>query len=122
MVTDNLRENYLQEVKRYELKDIDGILSQYHSEYMAYKAEFDSAMNCAAVKHPMYVDIEVNNYCNMRCKMCRYGMDENENGKENMPIEVLDKLLHDCREIGVPSYFLGGGYGVPREPEDQGNY
>lgn len=108
-MTDDIRKNYQLEVRRYELKDIDSILSKYHSEYLAYKAEFNVAMNCVAVDRPMYVDIEVNNYCNMRCKMCRYGMDENENGKENMPIEVLDKLLRDCRAIGVPSYFLGGG-------------
>lgn len=104
-----VKREYSVDVHRYTLRDVDDILAHNHDEYPQYKKEFDEAMDCNPASHPMYVDIEVNNYCNMKCKMCRYGLADYASGKENMPIDVLDKLLEDCKSLKVPSFFLGGG-------------
>ena len=99
---------YVPGVHRYVFTDVDGILGE-RDEYRKYKEEFDKAMECNNMGRPMYIDIEVNNYCNMKCKMCHHSIIESTNGKDNISLEMLDKMLLEARKMKVPSFFLGGG-------------
>lgn len=95
-------------VNRYELTNIDECYSGRES-YLEYKKDFDRSNRLNMMEKPMYINLEVNNYCNMRCKMCIKSLDSNANGNDNMPMEILDKILRESHDIGVPSFFLGGG-------------
>lgn len=102
------QKKYLNGLMRYEMTDIDETLSSLRPGYSAYRKIFEEASGMHAQPYPMYIVIEANNYCNMRCKMCIKSMDESANGQDNIDMEVLDKLLRDAHDIGVPSFFLGG--------------
>lgn len=96
-------------VKRYTSVDVDKILAKYIDNYWQYKDQFDRAannMDCQST--PMYIVVELNNYCNMRCKMCPHSMDESTNGNDNMSIEMFRKIVHDANDIKCPSFILGG--------------
>ncbi len=94
-------------VKRYEIKNIEEILYR-GGVPKQYISDFKKASNLENIGHPLYVVVEVNNYCNMRCKMCIKSMDANANGHDNIDIALLDKFLADAHEAGVQSFFLGG--------------
>lgn len=98
------------DVKRYELSNVDEILVDLHGDrFKNYLTEFEKASNCTLYSHPMYIVLEVNDYCNMKCKMCRYGREGYKQGKQNMDLNLLDKLVLDANKAGVCSFFLGGG-------------
>ena len=93
---------------RYELVDADSILEPIRGGYLDYKKKFDEASVMHEQDMPMYIVLELNNYCNMRCKMCIKSIDKNANGKDNMSMQMLEKIIFDANEIGVPSFIIGG--------------
>ncbi|MBR5420286.1 MAG: radical SAM protein [Lachnospiraceae bacterium] len=96
-------------VCRYDLKDVESLLLSKGDHYKEYFETFKRASNGENMGKPMYVVVETNNYCNMRCKMCIRAMDENQNDSHELSPELLDKLLSDIEKMDVPSVFLGGG-------------
>lgn len=99
---------YSNDVTRYIFVDIDKIMSKNRDEFSLYKDEFEKSYELIVPDKPMYLDIEVNNYCNMRCKMCVKSFDYSRDGKENMDVELFREVIRQGASIGVPSYFLGG--------------
>ncbi|MCR4653386.1 MAG: radical SAM protein [Eubacterium sp.] len=100
---------YKNGVCRYELKSVTDILKRKDPIYEEYLDEFERAQNGENVGKPMYIVLEVNNYCNMRCKMCIRSMDEGQNSSHVLKMELIDKVLGDIEELDIPSVFLGGG-------------
>ena len=100
---------FINGVNRYELTNIDEFYSG-RKEYTDYKRIFDlSSKMCFTADMPMYVNIETNNYCNMKCKMCIKSFKESATGNENLSMRLLEKILKESHDLVVPSFFLGGG-------------
>lgn len=58
---------------------------------------------------PLYIDMGINQTCNIACKYCYYAIPENRTDKF-IPTNVLIRFLRDCAEIGVKAIgFLGDG-------------
>lgn len=95
-------------LERYYFTDVEGIMLSNRKGYSEYQKEFAMGTKLNTISKPQYIVMEVNNYCNMRCKMCTKSMYDEANGKDNISINVLEKFLRDANEMGVPSFFLGG--------------
>lgn len=50
--------------------------------------------------HPLHVDIELSDACNLRCKMCAHGL-EKVKSTGFMPDNMALKLIDQCVDIGV---------------------
>ena len=61
--------------------------------------------NLIASEKPLYIVLEVNTYCNLKCKMC----EKNYYTKNRYDIssEVLDKIVDECKKIELPSILVG---------------
>ena len=89
--------------------DIDEELKKLRPGYAEYKKAYEKSFDFVNdTGSPLYIPFEVNDYCNMRCKMCWRSVVENPNGKrENIDMDLLDKFIRECKEINMPSFFLG---------------
>lgn len=91
----------------YDVSDIENILAQYHGEkYIEYRKlwEYHNNMLVPSIK-PLYVVLEVNTYCNLKCKMCEKNY--YTKAKKNISSEVINKLVDECKEIQLPSIAVG---------------
>ena len=98
---------YRHGLTRYEMTDIVETMTALRFGYAAYWRQFAQASAMNAQNTPMYIVLELNNYCNMRCKMCRKSMEETET-HDNLDMELYEKILRDADSFGVPSLFFGG--------------
>ena len=96
------------------ITDIDGELAKINPDHAKWKEAYDRSFNFEnrwagqETGAPLYIPLEVNDYCNMNCKMCWRSVDNNPQGDHhNIDMELLDKLLREAREMHVPSFFLG---------------
>ena len=98
-------------IKRHELVNVKDILEEKigAESFLKYEEAGNRAENLEENDCPMYVVVELNDYCNMRCKMCIKSIDANANGNSNMPLDMVEKLIKDCKDINMPSFFVGGG-------------
>lgn len=108
---------YVNGVHRFELTDCDKLLLSKGERYQEYLAQFRKASSGILPGKPMYIVLETNNYCNMRCKMCVRGMNEKENDQHTLPMPLIDKLFREMEEMDVPGLFLGGGAECLINPE-----
>ena len=96
------------------LTDIDGELAKINPEHAKWREAYDKSFEFKnewggfETGAPLYIPFEVNDYCNMNCKMCWRSVDNNPQGEHhNIDMELLDKFLKEAREMKVPSFFLG---------------
>ena len=94
---------------RYDITGSEEILKSRGKHYEDYLALFHASSIDNCPPRPNYVVLEVNNYCNMRCKMCIRAMNEAQNTGHNMDIQMIDKFCDEIAEFQIPSVFLGGG-------------
>ncbi len=96
------------------ITDIDAELAKMNPEHAKWKEAYDKSFefenNWGGFENgaPLYIPFEVNDYCNMNCKMCWRSVDQNPGGEHHdIDMELLDKFLKECREMKMPSFFLG---------------
>lgn len=89
------------------ITDMDSELKSIHQEYHKYFDEYKESFAYVNQGHPIYIPFEVNDYCNMHCKMCWRTNEANPNGKKNIDLTLLRKFVRDCNQAGVRSFFLG---------------
>lgn len=53
------------------------------------------------VKTPIYLDVELTNYCNIRCNMCPVGTGAMKRKQGFMSEMVFDKILYNIREFQI---------------------
>ena len=64
------------------ITDMDSELKRIHQEYDKYFNEYKESFAYVDQGHPIYIPFEVNDYCNMHCKMCWRTNEANSNGKK----------------------------------------
>lgn len=96
------------QIFHYEITDIDKTLSEIHgSKYIEYRKEWQLASNFKRCDKPLYLVMETNSYCNMRCKMCIRSFDQSKNRGKNASIENITKIVREGKQLGVPSFLIG---------------
>ena len=96
------------QLMHYEFTDIEKTFTTIHGErFQEYRRMWDKATGFEAVyDRPLYIVLETNSYCNMKCKMCTrnyFAYTE----KIDIPMELVDSIASQCRELGIPSVFVG---------------
>ena len=80
-----------------------GKWSEDSAKYLKYRQEWnDSANRDHLPVHPLHVDIELSDACNLRCKMCKHGIEKMSN-VGFMDKELACRLIDECADIGVYS-------------------
>lgn len=96
------------QIMHYEITDIDRTLEEkWGDAYKRYRKEWDLATALKSSDKPLYIVMETNSYCNMRCKMCIRNFDNSKNRKVNVDMFRLNKILIQANQMGVPSFFVG---------------
>lgn len=96
------------QIFHYEITDINRTLAEIHGKkYLDYRNDWELASQLKKWDTPMYIVMETNSYCNMRCKMCIRNYDISKNRPVNASIDNIRKIVREGRELKVPSYFVG---------------
>lgn len=91
----------------YEMTNIDKKLTEIHGKkFIEYREKWKyHNENLITADIPLYIVLETNTYCNLKCKMCEKNYYTKD--KRNISKEIVDKLVAECREFGVPSILVG---------------
>lgn len=96
------------QIFHYEITDIDRTLREIHGDkYSLYRKEWELASKLGKIDRPLYLVMETNSYCNMKCRMCIRNYDITKNRKKNVPLDNILKIANEGRELGVPSFLVG---------------
>ena len=96
------------QIYHYEITDISKTLSEIHGKkYLEYRNDWDLASQMKKCDKPLYLVMETNSYCNMRCKMCIRNYDTTKNKGINVPLDNIRKVVGEGKKLGVPSYLIG---------------
>ena len=95
----------------YTFTNIDNILYEKSGNaWLEYRKQWNDTNNIKVINDiPLYILLELNSFCNFRCKMCKHGNDEQEQEKLSMPMEIYEKIVDECRRLKVPSINIGTG-------------
>lgn len=103
----------------YEFTNVEKTLETIHGEaFKKYREKWNMATKLQGTPDaPLYIILETNSYCNMKCKMCTRNFFEIDNRKINISPEVIDRIVQQCEEYSVPSIFIGAGAECLINPE-----
>lgn len=92
----------------YEFTDVEETLATIHGlEFKEYRNKWDAATELREIPEtPLYIILETNSYCNMKCKMCTRNFFSTEK-KINISEEIVDRIVQQCKQYKVPSVFIG---------------
>lgn len=69
----------------------------------------DSSTTAAVPEFPLHLELELNNYCNLRCSMCHFAEFEHDPAnRKHMELDLLDSILRECKGQ-LPALLLGSG-------------
>jgi len=82
----------------------------YGKRFSDYREEWKKA---GTLKHlptlPLHIELEINNYCNLRCRMCHFSQYEHlRSPKADMTLSLLKRLTEQC-EGQIPAIGVGAG-------------
>lgn len=92
----------------YEFTDVEKTLATIHGEaFINYRKQWDAATQLREIPQtPLYIILETNSYCNMKCKMCTRNFFST--GKRvDISQELVDRIVQQCKEYQIPSVFIG---------------
>lgn len=92
----------------YEFTDVEKTLMTIHGEPFAeYRRQWDAATELKQISEiPLYIILETNSYCNMKCRMCTRNFFSNDT-KVDISEQIVDRIVEQCKEYKVPSVFIG---------------
>lgn len=95
-------------ISRYLGSEADQLLASIKGEgYRAYRQRFDDArLRKIRPETPIEVAVGLTSYCNLLCRMC-YRNYIPDPGRFHMPLDLVQKLSDQCRELQVDSIWLG---------------
>lgn len=97
-------------ITRYDLTDVVEMLKKIHGQrFIDYRKEWDETCKCdKPSEYPLFIELGVNSDCNLNCKMCARRFDKNMNNKHiNMPLELVDKIVEQCKSFQLPAILIG---------------
>lgn len=86
-------------------------LYKIHGERFAkYREDWDRTCAQEFVSDfPLHLELEINNYCNLKCKMCHFAKYfHNPGKKKDMDLDLLDVILEQCKGR-LPAVLIGSG-------------
>lgn len=91
----------------FEMTDVDKILFSVHGEkYSKYREQWKfHNQNLVPAEKPLYIVLETNTYCNLKCKMCEKNFYTKD--KKDISEEIIDKLVAECKDFELPSILIG---------------
>ena len=95
---------------RYESTDVAAKLRTIHGQrFVDYRNKWERTCKCGdESEYPLFIEIGVNSDCNLRCKMCARNFDTSMNNRHiNMPLELVDKIVEQCKTIQLPAVLIG---------------
>lgn len=92
----------------YEITDVEKTLATIHGNiFREYREKWNAATALTEIpKAPLYIILETNSYCNMKCKMCTRNF-FTTNKKINVSEAVIDRIVQQCKDFNIPSVFVG---------------
>ncbi len=92
----------------YEFTDVEKTLETIHGEaFTQYREQWDAATELREIpSKPLYIILETNSYCNMKCKMCTRNFFSTEK-KVDISQHLIDRIVEQCKEFQIPSVFIG---------------
>lgn len=94
----------------YEFTNVEKTLETIHGNAFAeYREQWNAATQLRKIPEvPLYIILETNSYCNMKCSMCTRNFFSTQ--KEiDIAEEIVDRIVQQCKEYHVPSIFIGAG-------------
>ena len=97
---------------KYQKKDVNVKLSGILGEdFKKYREDFEKTQNYIKTKFipdfPITVSLELLNRCNLNCIMCY--KKHHRQPKAELTLDVLQKIMNECKENKLPSIALGLG-------------
>lgn len=94
----------------YEFTDVNKTLATVHGEaFTQYRETWNAATKLELIPEmPLYILLETNSYCNMKCKMCTRNFITIDK-KIDISDEIVDRIVQQCIKYKVPSVFVGAG-------------
>lgn len=95
-------------INRYLGKAADRRLAEIKgSAFAEYRRAFEAArQDKVRTQWPIEISLGLTSYCNLLCKMC-YRNYLPDNGKQYMPLEMVDEIVRQCKEMKISSFWLG---------------
>lgn len=92
----------------YEFTNVEKTLATIHGQaFLDYRKKWDEATELKIIPEaPLYIILETNSYCNMKCKMCTRNFFSTEK-KVDISEDVVDRIVQQCKEYNIPSVFIG---------------
>jgi MoaA/NifB/PqqE/SkfB family radical SAM enzyme len=73
------------------------------NSFLEYRNKFEKARDSyVRGEYPLEISFDTVSYCNLMCKMCYRSFLSNTK-HENMPMEIVDKLVKQIKEFRIPS-------------------
>lgn len=95
-------------INRYLGKEADRRLARIKGpEFAEYRRIFELARkDKIRTELPMEISLGLTSYCNLKCKMCyRNYIPDPE--KKHMPLDMVDEIVRQCKELHISSFWLG---------------
>lgn len=96
-------------ITHYEFVDggIEERLSSIHGDkFREYRKKWHYCNdNFIVAEKPLYIVLETNTYCNLKCKMCEKNF--YTRNKKNIEDEVINKIVNEVKQMEVPSILVG---------------
>ena len=95
-------------INRYLGKAADRRLAEIKGPAFAeYRRVFETArQEKVRTQWPIEISLGLTSYCNLLCKMC-YRNYLPDNGKQYMPLGIVDEIVRQCKELDIASFWLG---------------
>lgn len=92
----------------YEFTNVEKTLATIHGEaFLEYRRQWDEATELRKIPNmPLYIILETNSYCNMKCKMCTRNF-FSKDVRINISDKIVDRIVEQCKEYKIPSVFIG---------------
>lgn len=120
-IKDEVLQNNSRQVITYSFTPMDDILLQKHGQkWEDYRKRWGGTQDIRKVSDiPLYLLLELNSFCNLRCKMCKHAEDDWHAERHSMPMHVFDKIIEECSTLGIPSINIGTGTECTLHPKFQ---
>lgn len=118
-IKDEILSDNSRQVMAYKFTSVDDILiSHYGNAWREYRKRWNATQNINEISDiPLYLLLELNSFCNLRCKMCKHATDYSNIKHESMPMEMFEKIMKECKELKIPSINIGTGTECTLHPQ-----
>lgn len=83
------------------MKRINPFVELYKQCNASSNAERYHTLNADSAALPLYLDVELTNYCNLHCNMCPVGMGEMKRSKGFMNDDVFERVLDNIKRYHI---------------------